>query len=105
MQLRDTHLPVNPICMKKEDAEKTLLSLEDGREILAVLPVESKILERQGLIHGYHCSVGVAYEFPNGLLSFVTACRAFYSACGTYVTPSLTREFELSEKEWGIKSN
>ena len=97
------NLPTNPTCMTKENAEKELLSLNDGREILAVLQVEANILERQGLIHGYFYDGGIAFEFPSGLQSFVASCRAFSSVCGPYVTPSLAHKFEMSEKEWGIK--
>jgi len=95
-------LPNSPMCMTKENAERFLLTLEDGREILSVLEVEANILERQKLIHGYHCTAGIVFEFPKGLLAFITSCRAFSNVCGPYITPRLERMFKHSEKEWGI---
>lgn len=95
-------LPNSPMCMTKDNAEKFLLALEDGREILSVLEVEANILERNQLIRGYHCTVGIVFEFTNGLSAFVESCRTFSRVCGPYITPKLERMFKYAEKEWGI---
>jgi len=95
----------NPICMTKLNAEKYLLNLPDGKEILACLEVESNILEGRGFIEGKYCDTcddpdKIVYEFPMGINAFIEVCRIYIHVCGSYVTPVLEIRFALTKSKW-----
>lgn len=69
--------------LTKEELERKMLKLKNGKSYLGVLQWEHNILERQGVVKGAIVDGEVMFDIPDWD-NFISRVNAFHEACGPY---------------------